>query len=197
MEGVSQNLDELSEVNALVSDVVEYGLVAVALILHVAYLHLQPEVFGYLTALYHCAVFAALCLIILVHICRLGDAIDALYLVWRLQIGFLHLQLYKASGQRHNTDVVSRVCFNSHGIAFLKVKVIDIVIVTLACVLELHLYEIGILLVARHVIQPVVGVELSVLPAASAVAEPAVGIAGYMELHVLEFFHLFACYIYY
>ena len=81
MEGVSQNLDELSEVNALVGDIVEYRLVAVALILHVAYLHLQSEVLCYLTALYHGAVFAAFCLIILVHVGWLRNAIDALYFV--------------------------------------------------------------------------------------------------------------------
>ena len=197
MEGVSQNLDELSEVNALVGDIVEYRLVAVALILHVAYLHLQSEVLCYLTALYHGAVFAAFCLIILVHVSRLCNAIDALYFVGRLQICLLHLQFYKSSGQRHYSDVVSGTCFYSHGVALLQVEMIDIVIVTLSCILELHLYQVGILLVSGHVIQPVVGVELSVLPTASAVAEPAIGVAGYMELHVLEFFHLFACYIYY
>ena len=92
---------------------------------------------------------------------------------------------------------MSGTCFYSHGVALLQVEMIDIVIVTLSCILELHLNQVGILLVSGHVIQPVVGVELSVLPTASAVAEPAIGVAGYMELHVLEFFHLFACYIYY
>ncbi len=84
MECVGKHLDELTEVNALVGDVVEYRLVAVALILHVAYLHLQTEVFSYLTALYHCAVFAALRFVVLVDVHGLGYAIDALDVVSRL-----------------------------------------------------------------------------------------------------------------
>ena len=41
MEGGSEVLDELSEVYTLVGDVVEDGLVAIALILHVANLHVS------------------------------------------------------------------------------------------------------------------------------------------------------------
>ena len=41
MEGLGKHLDELAEVHSLVGYVVEYRLVAVALILHIAYLHLQ------------------------------------------------------------------------------------------------------------------------------------------------------------
>ncbi len=51
MEGIGKHLDELAEIDTLVSDIVEDGLVAVALIFHVADLHLQSQVLGYLTAL--------------------------------------------------------------------------------------------------------------------------------------------------
>ena len=40
LEHVGQHLDELAKVDALVGDIVEYGLVAVALVLDIAYLHL-------------------------------------------------------------------------------------------------------------------------------------------------------------
>ena len=41
-------------------------------------------------------------------------------------------------------------------------------IVSLARILELHLHKVSVLLIARHVIQPVVSIELHVLSAASA-----------------------------
>ncbi len=44
VEGVGKNLDELAEVHTLVGDVIEDGLVAVALIFHVAHLHVEVEV---------------------------------------------------------------------------------------------------------------------------------------------------------
>ena len=60
MESGCKVFDELAEIHAFVRNIVEYCLVAIALLLHVAYLHLQSESLGYLSALYHCGVFACL-----------------------------------------------------------------------------------------------------------------------------------------
>ena len=190
MEGVGKHLDELAEVHTLVCDIVEDGLVAVALIFHVTNLHLQSEVLGYLTTLNHRGVFAVLSLVILVHVHRLGDAIDALDVVSRLEVGLLHLQLYESACERNHSDIVARTCLHSYDVALTEVQVVDVMIISLARILELHLHEVRVLLITRHIIQIVVGIELLVLPAAGAMAESAVSIAGYLELHVLKVLHI-------
>ena len=98
VEGCCQVLDELAKVHSLVGDIVEDGLVAVALILHVAYLHLQSQPLGYLPALNHRVVFARLGLMIFLHVHLSGVAIDAPNVVGRFQVGLLHLQLYEPAG---------------------------------------------------------------------------------------------------
>ena len=81
MEGIGEHLDELTEIDTFVGDVVEYRLVAIALVFHVTDLHLQTEVLGDLSALYHRAMLTALRLLALLDIHRLGDAVDALDVV--------------------------------------------------------------------------------------------------------------------
>ena len=188
MEGGGKVLDELPEVYTLVSDVVEDGLVAVALILHITNLHLQSEVLGNLATLNHCGVFAALGLLELVHIHGTRDAVDALDVVGTLQVGFLHLQLDQSTSQRHHTDVVAGTGFHGDDVAFLQFQFIDVVVIALAGVLELHLHEVGGVDVARHVSQPVIGVQLAVLPADSLVAQAARASRLYFEVFCL--FHV-------
>ena len=53
MEGSCQVFDELTEVHALVSDIVEDGLVAITLILHIANLHVESKSLSYLATLNH------------------------------------------------------------------------------------------------------------------------------------------------
>ena len=63
---VCQHLNKLSEVYSFVRNVVENGLVTVALIFYIADFHLQSQFFCYLSALYHRVVFATLSLFVLV-----------------------------------------------------------------------------------------------------------------------------------
>ena len=170
VEGCCQVLDELAEVHSLVGDIVEDGLVAVALILHVAYLHLQSQPLGYLPALNHRVVFACLGLMIFLHVHLSSVAIDAPDVVGRFQVGLLHLQLHEPSGERDDPNVVSGVCFHGHDVALAELQVVHIVVVTFACVLELHLHEVGRLVVSRHVGKVVVGIELTVLTTTSGFA---------------------------
>ena len=94
VECVGKYLDELSEIHTLVSDIVEYGLVAVALIFHVTDFHLKSKVFSYLSALNHCAMLTSFGFIILVHVCWTGYTVYALDVISRLEVGFLYLQLH-------------------------------------------------------------------------------------------------------
>ena len=121
MESLGKYLDELAEIHTFISDIVEYRLVAVALVLHVANLHLQAQVFGYLAALDHGGVFAALGLLPLVKVHLLGDAVDALDVILRLEVGFLDLQFHESSGECNHTDVVTRVSLHSHEVALSQV----------------------------------------------------------------------------
>ena len=98
MEGIGKHLDELAEVHTLISDIVEDSLVAIALILHVADFHLQAQVLGYLTALDHGVVFAALGLLCLVEVHLLGKSVDALDVILRLEVCLLDLQFYQSAG---------------------------------------------------------------------------------------------------
>ena len=186
MERGGQVLDELAEVHALVGDIVENGLVAIALILHVANLHVEAQVFGYLAALDHRAVLAGLGLAVLVHVDLARMTIHAANVVGRLDVGLLNLQVHQTARQRHHTDVVAGIGFHGNDIALLQVEVVYVVVVSLARILELHLYEVGLVGVARHVGQPVVGVQLSVLASAGLAAESSVAAAGYLEFHVFE-----------
>ena len=185
MEGGCKVLDELSEVHALVGNVVEDGLVSVTLVFDVADFHLQTEVFGYLSALDHGAVLAAFGLVVLVHVCLFGQPVDALDVVFRLEVCLFDLQLDEPSRERDDADVVSGIGFHGHDVAFLERQVVDVVVVALACVLELHFHEVCVFVVAGHVGQPVVGVELVVLSAHGASAEPSVAGVCYFVFQVL------------
>ena len=165
MKCLSQHLDEFSEVHTLISDIVENGFVAVTLVFHVTYLHLQSQILGDLSALDHRTVLATLGLLIFIHVHGLGDTIDTPDLVRGFQVGLFQLQLYESTRQCHHADVVPRICLHGHDVAFLQIQVVHIMVVTLACILELHLHQVCRLSIARHVGQPIIGIELFVLPA--------------------------------
>ena len=186
MEGSGEVFDELSEVYTFVGDVVEDGLIAVALIFHVTNLHLQAKAPGYLSALDHRVVLAGLRLTEFLHVYRLGDAIDTLDVVGRPKVYPLQLQLHEAARQRDRTDVMPRAGLNGHHVAFRETEFIDVMIISLARVLKLYLHEVGAFGVSGHVGQPVICVELPVLPPTSFMAEAAVAARCHLEFHILE-----------
>ena len=112
--------------------------------------------------------------------------IDAPDVVGRLDVSLLQLQRDEASGKRDDTDVVARIGLYCHDVALLQVEVVHVVVVSLACILELHLNEVGFVGVSRHVGQPVVGVELSVLSSTGFRTESSVGSHGDFEFHIFE-----------
>ena len=58
---------------------------------------------------------------------------------------------------------MTRVSLHCNNISLLEVEIVDIVIVSLTCMLKLHLDEVGGFSIAWHIGQPVVGVQLLVL----------------------------------
>ena len=184
VEGFGQHFDELPEVYAFVGNIVEDGLVAVALILHVAYLHLQTKILRNLSTLYHGVVFASLRLPVFLHVHLFGDAVDAFNLILRPQIGLLDLQLHQASGERHHANVVSRTGFYGHDVALFQVQPVHVVEISLSGILELNLHQVGRQVVAWDVGQPVIGVQLLVLAATRVAAKASVTPVGYLEFHI-------------
>ena len=81
---------------------------------------------------------------------------------------------------------MARVGLDGNDVAFLQLQLVHVVVVAFAGVLELHLYEVGIVCVARHIGKPVVGVELSVLAANGLMAQSAVAADDYL----MFFFHI-------
>ena len=142
-EALGQHFDQLAEVHAFVGDVVEDGFVAVALIFHVANLHLKTQVFGYLAGFYHGLMLVGFRLTVFVHVHVAGFAIDALELHIGFQIGFFHLEWNQAASHRHCSDVMSRVGFHCHDVAFHQVQVVAVQIVTFAGWLELHFHHLA------------------------------------------------------
>ena len=187
VEGSSQVLDQLAEVHALVGDIVEDSLLTVALILHVANLHVQSQVLGNLTALDHRLVLACLRLVILVHIHLACQSVDALDIIGTLQVGLLDLQRHQSACQRHHADIMTRTGLHGHDVTLLQGQVVHIVVVALAGVLELHLHQVGRLQVARHVGQPVVCIQLTVLSAHGSSAESTVTTGSYLVCSLFLF----------
>ena len=126
---------------------------------------------------------------VFLHVYRTGYAVDAANFLRTLQVGFLQLQFYQSSGQRYHTDVVARIGLDGNHVAFLQLQVVDVVVISLAGVLELNLHQVGVFNVAWHIGQPIVGVQLSVLAPYGLMAESAVTAGHYR----IVFFHIFRC----
>ena len=142
-EALGKHFDQLAEIHAFVGDVVEDGFVAVALIFHIANLHLKSQVLGYLAGFYHGLMLVGFRLTVFVHVHVAGFAVDALELHIGFQIGFFHLEWNQAASHRHCSDVMSRVGFHSHDVAFHQVQVVAVQIVTFAGWLELHFHHLA------------------------------------------------------
>ena len=118
--------------------------------------------------------FAAFGFVILLHIYRPCQPIDAFDVVFGAQMRLFHLLFDQGAGECDHADVVSRTGFYSHNVVFLQVEMIDVVIITFTRVLELHFDEVGRFVVSRHIGKVVVGVELLILPSYAAPAQSAV-----------------------
>ncbi len=114
-------LDELAEVHAFVCNVVEDGLGAVSLELHVADLHLEAEAGRQLARAYHCAVFARYGLLPVLHIQSLGLAVDFLELVGLgIDAAPCHLAQHHGAAEGHYAQVVAVGRLHNHQVARLE-----------------------------------------------------------------------------
>ena len=160
-EDLGQHLDELPEVDPVVGDVIEDGLVAVALILDIAYFHVQVEVFGYLAGPQHGGVFTGLGLAVFFEIIGLGLTVNTFEVgVIKFHAVLAHLQQDQTAGEGYDTDIVAGVALYGNDVALFETQVNGVFIVSLAGVLELHLDHFGVVVRLGNIRQPVIALEL-------------------------------------
>ena len=154
-EHIGQHLDELAEINSLVGDIIEDGLVAVALVFHITDFHFQTEVHGYLPRTNHGVGLTRLGLLESLKVGGLCLAEHAQDFGVGAQVGPAHLQLDELAGHGHLSDVVARVGFHGHHVAHVQVELGRVAVEPAARVLEVHLDDVEVVHVAGNVVEPV------------------------------------------
>ena len=143
MEPFGEYLDQFAEVDALVGDIIEDGLDLVALVLHVADLHVQPHVGGDLTGGDHRLVLQRDGLLPAFDIVGFGLAVDLLELaVAGVESRAAHLARHQIARQRNDADIVAGRGLDRHDIAAFQRLVGRILIERPARILEAHLDDI-------------------------------------------------------
>ncbi len=118
LESLGKDLDKMTEIYAFVGDIIEDCLVAVALVFHVAYLHVEFEILGYLAGADHRIVLLGFGFFEATEIGRFCLAEHTAQFGVGLHTGLADLKLYKASGEGHFANVVTRSGFHGHNVAY-------------------------------------------------------------------------------
>ena len=159
VESLGKDFDKLAEVDTTLGYVVEYSLYLVALILHVANLHIQPHLGSYLSRLNHRVVLQGYRLLPTLNVVWASLAVYLLVLaIERGEAHSLNLLGNHIARQRYDTYVVARRRLDSDDVATLERQVVDVAVVRATCVLETHLkyvgrYVVGILLQPGTLVQ--------------------------------------------
>ena len=152
MEPLGKDLDKFTEVDTLVGNVVEDSLELIALILHIANLHIQTHIGGNLSRCDHRLVLEGYGLLPALDVVGAGLAVNLLKLaIVGVEAHATHLLSHHIARKRDDADVVTRLCLYGYDIASFEVEVVDILVVGATRILESHLeyigrYVVGILL---------------------------------------------------
>ena len=121
LERLGEHLDELTEVHSLIGDVIEYGFIAITLVLNVTDFHIEMEVFGNLARAYHSVVFARLGLLVALDVGRLCEAEYALDVIGSaLAATPAHATLHEGTHERDAAYVMTRSGLHRHHVANLE-----------------------------------------------------------------------------
>ena len=126
------------------------------MIFYIADLHVEFEIFGYLTGADHGVVFFGFGLFKALEVGGFGFAEHAFDFGVVLEIRPFHLAHHKRTGERHLSDVVTGRGFDGHEVADCERKVQRIAEESLAGVFKLHFDDVAGCLGAGNVGQPVV-----------------------------------------
>ena len=144
VEPFGEDLDQFAEVHAFVGDIVENGLDLVALILHVADLHVESHVGRDLARRDHRLVFQFDGFLPLLDVVGLGFAVYLLeFAVEGVESRAAHLARHQIARERNDADVVAGRSFDRHDVAPLERQVVDILVECAAGVLETHFDDVG------------------------------------------------------
>ena len=139
-ELLGEYLDEFAEVHTCVGGVVEDGLRAVALVLHVVDFHVQPHVRHYLACAYEGAVLLAHGDVPSLYVGLLGTAEELAHV---LRVGaypvLAHLQAAELAGEAHYAHIVSGLSLDGHYVALGHLQPVRQAVEVLVVVLEAHL----------------------------------------------------------
>lgn len=194
VEPLGEDLDQLAEVHALVGDIVEDGLDLVALVLHVADLHVQSHVGGDLPRGDHRLVFEGDGLLPAFDVVGLGLAVDLPELaVVGVEARAAHLPRDQVARERDDADVVAGRSLHGHDVASFERQVVDILVERAAGVLEAHLDDVardidGVLLEPRRLVEFEAAVAGLRFDFGAAVAEGAAAAYFGFESVVMRFF---------
>ena len=142
-EALGEDLYQLAEIDAFVGDIVEYGLDLVALVLHVADLHVQSHVGGDLPRLDHGLVFEGDRLLPALDVVGLGLAVNLAELaVERHEARAPHLAQGQLARERHDADVMPRRGLHGHHVAALERQVVHVAVEAAARILEPDLEDV-------------------------------------------------------
>ena len=159
-ELLGENLDQFAEIDPFVGDIVENGLDLIALILHVADLHVEFHVGGDPARADHRIMFERDGLLPFLDIVGFGLAIDFLELaVLRVEAHPLHLAGDQIARQRDDPDIVAGRRLDGDDVAPPQRQVIHIAVIALARIFEADLENIGRKHLG-HILQPIERVQL-------------------------------------
>jgi len=160
LEGLGQHLDKLTEVDTLVGDIIEDGLVAVTLILDIADFHIELEVGGDFAGTNHRVVLPGAGLLVTFKVGSLRLAEDTAGLSVRLYPCLPHLQADKRAGEGHTAYVMARLSLDGHNVADFEGNLAGVEVIALAGVLEIHLHHVVVGITAGDILPVVITVEL-------------------------------------
>ena len=160
VETLGKDLNQLAEIDSFVGNVVEDSLDFIALILHVANLHVKPHIGGNLARENHRLMLQGDGLLPTLDIVGLGLAVDfAEFAVLGVEPRATHLLEDHIARQRDDADIVTRSGLDGYNITALKLQVVDILVESATGILESYLENIA-LSVLGVLLQPILLVEL-------------------------------------
>ena len=160
-EFLGEHLDELSEVDTSIRDIIENCLGAVALELHITDFHVKTKFHGNLAGANHRFLLARDGFLPFFNIQRLRLPVDFLeFRICRVNAFAFHLPSDYRAFQGHDSQVVAALCFDDHKVAHLDALSGGIGIDAFTGILEPDFEQVGVLPLG-NAFQPVIVFELA------------------------------------
>ena len=155
-EFFSEHLNQLTKIDTVICDIIEYRFATISLILNISNFHIEHHIFRYLTRTNHRCLFFGFCLFIFLNINWFHFTIHFSHFVtFHIDTILLYLAQHQATHQRNHANIMTRICFNSHHLTFLYRNMLTIHKIPFTCILKLHFHKVGIQQCLWQVCQPI------------------------------------------